>query len=166
MCYWVEVCCYSSHSAVLDAFVEGSFTSTFLDVFIILQSCFAAAYSHHPSSKVAGMMVLQRFLCLSIIFLCCNPQPVIFEQGVFEIETLSIPGLTTDSATVLTLSGPSITQTRLLPVWHCTTRCSNKNYGIIVTPPAATGNPGNVYPPPGYVVRVLFFLFLWSRKQD
>lgn len=104
-------------------------------------------------------MFLFSFLCGLLLSTACNAS-ITFEQGVFSVETISIPDLTTDSATTLTLTGTFTTQTRVVPVWHCTSGCENNNYGIIVRPPiaTATGFPGNVFPPAGYLVTHAFTL--------
>ena len=97
-------------------------------------------------------MILRYVPCVLVLVATCTAE-ITFEQGVFSVTTIYIPSLTTDSATTLTLTGTSTTATSIVPVWHCTASCENNNYGIVVTPPIATGVPGNIFPPSGYPVR-------------
>ena len=147
----------SSSSLILISAKAGYSTSDFsvpdMNVSSFLRTSEIAKLSIHaldPLSKVSTMSLLQSFSLL-ILFLASTVQPT-FDHGVFSIETISVPGLTADSATTLILTGPSTTQTSLVPIWHCTTNCANDYYGILVIPPIVTGIPGNVYPPPGYLV--------------
>ena len=83
-----------------------------------------------------------------------NTQPsstLVYQQGDFNVETLSIRNLTGNSATACKATSSSQIITTTVPVWTCTS-CPTPYNALFVSPISVRGPAGIPSPPPGYPV--------------
>lgn len=74
-----------------------------------------------------------------------------YQEGLFEVKTTLISGVTADSATVCTATSDSTFITTTVSIWSCSS-CTAPYNAIVVSPVSVAGSAGIPSPPPGYKV--------------
>ena len=72
-----------------------------------------------------------------------------YQQGIFDVKTLYIPGLIANSATTCTATSGAAIITTTVPIWSCTA-CSTPYNALFVSPVSVSGPVGIPSPPPSY----------------
>ena len=72
-----------------------------------------------------------------------------YQQGIFDVKTLYIPGLIANSATTCTATSGATTITTTVPIWSCTA-CFTPYNALFVSPVSVSGPVGIPSPPPSY----------------
>lgn len=90
--------------------------------------------------------------------------PAAYQIGLFDVKTISVSGLTTDSATTCTATSASVVITTTVPIWSCTS-CPTAYNAIFVSPVSIGGPVGVPSPPPGYQVSHSFDA-LWYMSHS